>query len=153
MFCYCHLRAIYIRASTQQEHICSFPLFAHTHPHFDGQLKSQLSSHQPLVWQLCPPLWWARIIEANRYGGQDIAKFTERLEGKKKYILTQLGIMVLLLLHLCIWKMHRCILSVLAIKIHDLGNTMLAELCELLNDNRAQKRLGVFLYQGHASIR
>lgn len=36
---------------------------------------------------------------------------------------------------------------------HGLGTTMLAELHELLNDNGAQKRLYVLLYQGNASIR
>ncbi len=48
--------------------------------------------------------------------------------------------------------MHKCILSVLAIKTMALGPTMLAELHELLIDNGAQKRLYVLLYQGNASI-
>lgn len=69
-------RYIYVLPLTKNIFIfflCHWSFFVHTHPYFDGQLKSHLNSHQPLVWQLCPPLQWARIIEANRYRGQAVA--------------------------------------------------------------------------------
>lgn len=53
--------------------LCHRSFFVHTLQYFDGQLKSQLSSHQPLILHLCSPLHWACIIKTNRYRGQAIA--------------------------------------------------------------------------------
>ncbi len=90
--------------------LCYWSLFVHTH--FDGQLKTQLSFHQPVVWQLCPSLQWACIIRHIFF--RNNLWMCYRIGHHSFYLL-------LLLLHLHIWKMHKCILSVLAIKTMALG--------------------------------
>lgn len=140
--------------------LCHWALFVHTNPYFDGQLKSQLNSHQPLVWQFCPPLQWARIIEANRYRGQAVADLGVHVMLMKT---TVQSIQKDIHLRNNLWTCYRigndCFFFIVAFTYledalmhfispgdqnHGLGTTMLAELHELLNDNGAQKRLDVF---------
>ncbi len=96
----------------------SFATGLYLYTHFDGQLKSQLSSHQPVVWQPCPSLQWACIIRHIFF--RNNLWMCYRIGHHSFYLL-------LLLLHLHIWKMHKCILSS-DDQNHGLGTTMLAEL-------------------------